>query len=152
MQRFEECDESFVSTFLDVLENNHPRLIPLNFKLVYDLKKRIKQGRVVLASIELASAKLKFFSADDKAAEGYDYVIFVDKLAWEAASEVDRRRLLSHQLAHVFIDERGNPKLIGHDVEDFYTEMQRNADNPDWYRNLSELITSMYEQKEGSDG
>ena len=98
----------------------------LKFKLVFDTKKRVSKGAVVLASIEVTTPKIKFFSIDNNASDGYDYIIIVDKKAWELASTVDKKRILSHELRHVFIDEKGRTKIIGHDISDFYSEMELN--------------------------
>lgn len=147
MLRYEDADDSLVGVFLDVMEERFPQYQYLNFKLVYDLKKRIKGGKIVLANIELANAKIKYFSQDDKALEGYDYVIFVDKKAWGLAGDKDKKRLISHELRHVFIDEKDNPKLIGHEIEDFYHELKLNEDDPEWGRKLGRLVTDVYEQE-----
>lgn len=147
MLRYEDADDSLVEVFLNVMEERFPQYQYLNFKLVYDLKKRIKGGKVVLANIELASAKIKYFSQDDKALEGYDYVIFVDKKAWDLANDKDKKRLISHELRHVFVDEKDNPKLIGHEIEDFYHELKLNEDDPEWGRKLGRLVTDVYEQE-----
>ena len=64
MSRYLDCDDELVEVFLDTVEERFPSLVNLNFKLVFDLKKRIKQGKICLASIELASPKIKYFSKD----------------------------------------------------------------------------------------
>ena len=151
MSRYLECDEGLVQVFLDTIESDYPGLAFLNFKLVYDTKKRIKKGKIVLADIELASAKLKFFSVDDQAVEGYDYVVFVDRLCWEYANEVQRKRLISRQLANVFVDDKGKPKLVNFDIEDFYTEIQKNTEDPEWFLDLSQLTGDLYEQQADND-
>lgn len=147
MSRYEDATENLVEVFLNVIGERFPRLINYKFKLIFDLKKRVKQGKLVLASIELASPKIKFFSADDVAAEGYDYVITVDKKVWELASDKDKARVISHELNHVFIDEKDNCKIIGHEISDFYIELKRNEDDPEWGRNLTSLISAVYEQE-----
>lgn len=146
MNRYAECNEELVQVFLSTLESDFPGLAFLNFKLVFDTKKRVKKGKIVLADIELASAKLKFFSADEQASEGYDYVIFVDRICWEYANDTQKKKLISRQLAHVFVDEKGKPKLINFDVEDFFTEIQKNVDDPEWNLTLSQLTSDLYEQ------
>lgn len=146
MNRYEECDESLVEVFLAVVEERFPNLAYLNFRLIYDTKRRVKQGNICLASIELASDKIKFFSQDEKAVEGYDYVIIVDRKAWELASAKDRKRLMSHELRHVFIDEKGGLKIVGHEINDFYVELELNADDSEWARNLVALTSAVYEQ------
>jgi len=147
MSRYEDCNDELVEVFLDLLENRFPAYGNLKFKLIFDLKKRIKQGKVVLASIELASEKIKFFSKDDVAVDGYDYVLTVDKKAWELANANDKKRIISHELRHVFINEKGVPKIIGHEIEDFYAELKLNEDDPEWARKLSQLVVDVYEQE-----
>lgn len=145
--RYEEADDSLINVFSSVLESRFPQYSYLNFKLVYDLKRRTKNGNLILANIELASPKIKFFSQDKKAEEGYDYVLFIDKCAWELASDKDKHRLISHELRHVFIDELGRPKIVGHELEDFYAELELNKDDPEWVRKLSILVMDVYEQE-----
>jgi len=147
MMRYEDADDALVQVFLDVMEDKFPQYQYLNFKLVYDLKKRIKTGKLTLASIELATAKIKFFSQDDKAAEGYDYVLFVDHKAWGLANDKDKKRLISHELRHVFVDEKDNPKIVGHEIEDFYQELKLNEDDPEWGRKLVRLVSDIYDQE-----
>jgi len=147
MIRFEDGDESLVAVFLEVMEDRFPHFQFLNFKLVYDLKKRTKNGKITLASIELASPKIKYFSQDEKAAEGYDYILFVDKKAWDLSGDKDKRRIISHEMRHVFVDEKDKAKLVGHEIEDFYQEIELNKDNPEWGRDLVRLITDVYDQE-----
>jgi len=147
MMRYEDGDENLVQVFLEVMEDRFPQYQYLNFKLVYDLKKRIKSGKITLASIELASPKIKYFSQDEKAAEGYDYILFVDQKAWALANDADKKRLISHELRHVFVDEKDKPKLVGHEIEDFYQEIKLNEDDPEWGRKLVRLVTDVYDQE-----
>jgi hypothetical protein len=145
--RYENADESLTSVFKEVIEERFPSLAPLNFKLIYDTKKVTKSGRTILASIELPGQKLRFFTSDSDVEEGYDYILYVNQKAWEFATEKDRKRLLSHELRHVFIDEKGNCKIIGHEIEDFYAELELNRDDPEWGRNLATLVTDYYDQE-----
>lgn len=147
MNRFEECNENLVEVFLDVLEERFQRLSYLKFKLIFDTKKRVSKGNTVLAEIALTSDKIKFFTKDDVAVDGYDYVITVDKKAWELANDKDKRRIISHELRHAFVDEKGNCKLIGHEIEDFYEELKLNQDDPEWSRNLARLVRDVYDQE-----
>ena len=148
MLRYQNADEDLEKVFYDVLADRFPQYNYLKFKLVYDLKKRTSGGKMVLASIELASAKIKFFTTDDNAEEGYDYVLFVDRRAWDLASGQDKKRIVSHELQHVFIDEKDKAKTIGHEIEDFYQEIKLNADDPEWARKLVRLTTDVYDQEQ----
>ena len=147
MHRYEEANESLVEVFLNVVEEKFPQYQNLKFKLIFDLKKRISKGALVLASIELLSSKIKYFSKDKIATEGYDYLIIVDQKAWELGGENTRQRLIRHELRHIFIDETGMPKIVGHEIEDFYPEVELNKDDPEWRRILATLTRDVYEQE-----
>lgn len=147
MNRYVEVSDDVVEVFLNVLEERFPSLVQLKTKLIFDTKRRVKQGKIVLASVELASEKLKFFSKDNMAVDGYDVVITFDAKAWDLASDADKKRVMSHELRHIFIDENGNPKIIEHDVSDFRAEQKLNADDPDWSLKLATLVNDIYEQE-----
>lgn len=148
MNRYEEADESLVEVFLNVLEKVFPYYQNLKFKLIFDTKKRTKGGRLILASMELASEKVKFFSKDDVAVEGYDYILIADKKAWElSANGKNRERIIRHELKHVFVDDKGKSKLVGHEIEDFYSEIEINKDDPEWAKQLATLVNDVYEQE-----
>lgn len=147
MNRYVEVSDNVVEVFLNVLEERFPSLVQLKTKLIFDTKRRVKQGKIVLASVELASEKLKFFSKDNMAVDGYDVVITFDAKAWDLASDADKKRVMSHELRHIFIDENGNPKIIEHDVSDFRAEQKLNVDDPDWSLKLATLVNDVYEQE-----
>lgn len=147
MLRYEDADKDLIDTFKEVLEERFPAYVNLNFKLVYDTKLTTKDGKIVFAKIELPSAKLKYFSTDEEVEDGYDYIIFVFLGSWQIASIKDKHRLLSHELRHVFIDEKGNPKLIGHELSDFYAEIELNKDDPEWLRKLTALTQDIHDQE-----
>ena len=75
MSRFIDDDDGVVEVFLDVMEKRFASIAQLNIKLVFDTKKRIKKGKICLASVELTNDKLKYFSKDDIAIEGYDAIV-----------------------------------------------------------------------------
>lgn len=145
--RYIDCDDDLVQVFLDVIEERFPSFINLNIKLLYDTKRRISGGKIVMASICTTSAMAKFFSKDNTATEGYDFVLIVDRKAWELSSPEDKKRIISHELRHVFIDEKGKAKLIGHEIEDFYAELELNQDDPEWRRNLAIQTMALYDQE-----
>ena len=147
MNRYLDATEEAYDILYDLINERFTSYGTLNFKIVFDTKRRNSRGRLVLASVEVATEKLRFLSSDDSNPDGFDYLIIIDNIAWEYASDADKRRLISHELNHVFIDEKGRLKLVGHDIEDFVAEIKTNADDPDWARNLAMLTSSIYEQK-----
>lgn len=147
MARFTDINDGVVEVFLNTMEERFPYLVALKIKLIFDTKRRVKAGELVLASTELASEKIKFFSKDEIAVEGYDVVMIFDMKAWGLASIADKKRIMSHELRHIFIDEDGKVKLIPHDVSDFRIEQKLNNDDPDWQLKLANLTNDVYEQE-----
>jgi len=145
--RYEEADEGLTEVFLNVIEKYFPFYQNFKFKLLFDLKKRVSQGKLVLASIELPGPKLKFFSRDKIATDGYDFIIIFDKKAWELSSEPVKVRVMKHELRHIEVSEDGSTKLVGHEIEDFYAEIEANKDDPEWRRKLVVLVSDIYEQE-----
>lgn len=145
--RYEEADEGLTEVFLNVIEKYFPFYQNFKFKLLFDLKKRVSQGKLVLASIELPGPKLKFFSRDKIATDGYDFIIIFDKKAWELSSDPVKVRVMKHELRHIEVSEDGSTKLVGHEIEDFYAEIEANKDDPEWRRKLVVLVSDIYEQE-----
>jgi len=50
-------------------------------------------------------------------------------------------------MRHVFVDEKDKAKLVGHEIEDFYQEIELNKDDPEWGRKLVRLMTDVYDQE-----
>lgn len=146
--RYEDADDSLVEVFLKVAEERFPNTCAnLNIKLMFDTKKRVSKGKICLASVELANEKIKYFTKHEVEVGGYDYILIVDRKAWELANEKDRIRLISHELRHVFVDENDKRKILPHDIEDFVAEVKLNEDDPDWGFKLATLVTDVYEQE-----
>ena len=87
MHRYEDSDDELTEVFLNVMEEHFPQLQYLKFKLIYDLKQRVSKGRLVLASIETASPKIKYLSKDKIAIDGYDLLL----IAPESLGSGERR-------------------------------------------------------------
>ncbi|MCK4454468.1 hypothetical protein KAW18_00130 [candidate division WOR-3 bacterium] len=147
MSRFIDVDDTVVEVFLDTLEERFPSLIQLKIKLIFDTKKRVAKGKICLAMVELANDKIKYFSKDKIATEGYDVVIVFDRKAWELADKTDRKRIMSHELRHVLINEKEEVKIIPHDLSDFVIEQKLNKDDSDWNIKLTTLVNDLYEQE-----
>lgn len=148
MNRYLDVDASFFDVFSSVLEQEFAWLEGIKFKLLFNTKRRNSKGNIVLTSVELTNEKLKFLTADDVAPEGYDCLFTIDALAWQHASPLDRKRMIAHELNHVAMDDKGKLKIVGHDVEDFANEIQKNVDDPNWASKLTTLTQSIYEQQE----
>jgi len=119
-----------------------------NIKILMDSKVKIDKlnNKITFASIKSTNDVEKFLSKDGHNLEGIDYIIFLSDLVWELADEANKKRILSHELRHTFLDEKGKYKLVRHDIEDFYAEVRLNEDDPMWGQALSAVAMSKYEQ------
>ena len=147
--RFEECSEEVFKVMNEVIEKHFPELISCIIHPIFDLKKRIKGGNIVLASIQKPNEMLRFFTIDDSdTGEGYNYVIRIDKNAWDNIEEIDKKRLIRHELNHTLVDfDASDPyKIIPHDIEDFVVEIERNKDDVDWAKRVGAVALSKYEE------
>lgn len=147
--RYQDADESLVEVFLQVAEERFPNTCAnLNIKLMFDTKRRVSRGKLVLASIEIASEKIKYFTKHEvKVGDGVDYILTVDQKAWELSNSDNKKRLISHELRHVFVDENDKRKLLPHDIEDFVVEVELNKKDPNWASNLAQVVVDVYEQE-----
>jgi hypothetical protein len=147
MTRFIDVDDTVIEMFLELAEERFPMIGQLKIKFVFDTKKRVKGGKICLGSCELANDKIRYLSKDAVATEGYDYVVFLDAKAWQHGDKDMRKRLLSHELRHIFINEKGDYKILPHDIEDFRAEQLLNQDDPDWAHKLATIVEAAYDQE-----
>jgi hypothetical protein len=143
--KFEEVGAETIGVVLKTLEE-FPEASAFSYKILYRLSKKMSGGRLTLAYIALPSDLAKFFSSDDDCPYGYDFVLVLDKNAWDIAEADDKTRLIRHELCHVGSTKSGKPALLDHDVQDFHSEIVRNAEKPDWARRLVEITVAKYDQ------
>lgn len=145
MSRYYEADGVTRTLFTQIKEERFEGLEGAKIKLIMDLKPKIDKlrGVIIFASIKPTNEVEKYLTEQES---GYDYFIFVNGLVWDLADERNRKRILSHELRHCFIDENGNYKVVRHDIEDFFAEVQLNEDDPMWGQALSTIAMAKYEQ------
>lgn len=149
--RYEEVTDD-VRRLLDrVLKDHFGELKNAKIIALFDLKKRTSGGQIVLGRIMKTNDLLRLLTREDaSSAEGYDYIITVDKKGWEAINQEDRVRLLRHELRHTYfdIDAEENPyKLIDHTIADFYEEIDLNKDDAKWRQRVATVVADIYEQQ-----
>lgn len=144
--RYYESDVVTRTLFDKVREERFEGLEGARIKLIMDLKPKIDKlrGEMIIASIKPTNEVEKYLTEQNNG--DYDYFVFVNGLVWDLASKEDRKRILSHELSHAFIDDKGNYKVIHHDIEDFFAEVERNKDDPMWKQALSTVAVAKLEQ------
>jgi cation transport regulator ChaB len=154
--RYEDVPESVYEVLTKVRRNHFTELKNAAIKVLFDTKKRITAGQMTLACIVKPNDLIKHFTAEEaQDAEGYDYIVIVDKTCWENCLGADRERLMRHELRHAWFDieaEHNPYKLLGHDVNDFYAEIDLNAADPRWSQRLANLTLDIYSQRKDDSG
>jgi hypothetical protein len=150
MGRFYEADQSVTDLIQSLIydDERFPNLKAATIIAVMDSKPKVDKltGRVTFAYIKTANEVEKFLTRDGHNIEGVDYIMFVNDLVWELANDKDKKRIISHELRHTFLDEKGNFKLVKHDIEDFYAEVRLNEDDPMWGQSLGTVAIAKIEQ------
>jgi hypothetical protein len=62
--------------------------------------------------------------------------------------EEDVKRVIRHELRHIFITERGKLTLQPHSLEDFYEEVELNNNDTRWALRVVEMVSLIYDQEE----
>lgn len=148
--RFIEATEEAVKMMEEVRAEYFPALENANIKVLFDTKKRQRGGRIVLGRILRANDLIRRLT-DNVAEEGCDYIMFLDQVVFENINDVDRKRLIRHELRHckvVGTEEKPKYKVIPHDIEDFVIEIELNKDNVGWAKNAAEMASLIYDQIE----
>ncbi len=150
MGRFYEADKSVKDLIEELIydDERFPNLKAATIKVVMDSKSKIDKltNTLTFASIKLANEVEKFLSKDGHNLEGVDYIMFINDVVWELANDTDKKRLVSHELRHTFIDDKGNFRIIRHDIEDFHIEIKFNSDDPMWKQALATIALVKIEQ------
>ena len=149
--RYEEVTNDVRKLLDKVLIDHFGELKNAKIIALFDLKKRMSGGQIVLGHIMKTNHLIRHLSREDAgSAEGYDYIITLDKKGWDTLSDKDKVRLLRHELRHTYfdIDAEDNPyKLLDHTITDFYEEVELNKDDPKWRQRAATMVADIYEQQ-----
>jgi hypothetical protein len=151
LTRFEDVDVADVDFFTNIRNKYFPELVNAKFKLVFDKKKRISDGKLTLARIQKTNDILRHLSRSEvNNPEGLDYIVYIDELMWLNIEEIDKERVLRHELRHTNLDvesEKNPYKLRGHTIEDFPEEIELNKDDINWRERVALMLESLYEKE-----
>jgi hypothetical protein len=149
--RYEEVTDDVRRLLDKVLADHFGELKNAKIIALFDVKKRVSGGQIVLGHIKKTNDLIRHLTREDaSSAEGYDYIITIDKKGWETIDDRDRVRLLRHELRHTYfdIDAKENPyKLLDHTISDFYEEIELNKDDPKWRQRVATMLADIYEQQ-----
>lgn len=142
--RYEEGPDGLQRLVNMMKSKRFPSLKNAKIKVLVDNKAKKTKGRYRLAELRLADEFIKFFSGIIEDAP-YDYVMIFDKALVDEIETKDKKRVAFHELSHGFKDENGKYKLIPHDFEGFYSEIEYNEDDPEWAIRLSNQMEILHD-------
>ncbi len=149
--RYADCGIDVVKLVEEVQDKYFQDLRSAKIKCIFDTKLRKSKGRVVLSTIRKTNELLRHLTIEEaKAEKGFDYILTVNKKAWELTSDIDKERLIRHELRHSNVlheDVKDPYKIVDHDIQDFVEEVKLNVDDPGWANRVSILILDVYEQE-----
>ena len=146
--RYEDVTENVYDILHNVVREFFPGLVNAKILCIFDLKKRMSKGNIVLARIKKSDDLIRHLTINNAGEEdGYDYIMFLDQMIWQSIEEVDKVRIVRHELRHCFITDEGNYSIIPHDIEDFAAEIELNSDDIRWSTRVAELCMHLYSQE-----
>jgi hypothetical protein len=151
--RYYEAGETEYRLMLELIKERFSFLTNAKIKIVMDRKPKVDKlkGVMIFAMIKLANEVERFLSKEEQDTNGVDYIVFINDFSWEMANTKDKKRILSHELRHAFVDEEGNYKIIRHDIEDFYAEIKLNDDDPMWSQSLGTVAMAKLDQMKADE-
>lgn len=99
----------------------HRHLATARIRYLFRAGTWASRGRLVLGRAAVLSERDQLLSG------GYEAVVIVNRLAWQALSQEARRALVDHELSHLARDDEGDLTLAGHDVEEFAAVIRRHG-------------------------
>lgn len=153
MSRYEDITSEEVKVLIArVIDTHFSDLANVKIKFLFDTKKSTRNGRISLGKCQKPNELTKHFTVSEaKDEEGYQYVITLDKLAYENMEDVDRVRLIRHELRHILVvrDDQAETvkyKIMPHNIDDFVEEVKLNDDDPEWARRIGKMVGLLYKK------
>lgn len=151
--RYQDAGECEYAILTEVRNGWFANLAEARIRILFDLKKKISGKKLVIARIYKTNDLIKHLTLSEEEVEGTDLIIFLDKVCWDAIQQLDKIRIIRHELRHVSYEAgKKNPYVLtGHDIEDFVSEVKLNQDDVGWRQRVIDLTCEIYRQKEEAE-
>jgi len=149
MSRYEQATTDVYKIMNDLIGDHFSYLAGANIEILFDTKKKKKDGRYRLGAIQTTNDLTKFLTMSDEGTPA-DYIMYLDKEVFTSIDDADKKRIIFHELCHCSVDlESKNPyKVRDHEIQGFYDELKFNEDDPKWTQRLSTIAESIHEDDE----
>ena len=115
----------------DLIVNYHSYLLNARIEFVFCDPPAKSRGTEVWGSARKITGLAAFLASDNMLANSDEresfFVVTIAKEIWKQLNEKQRRALVDHELCHLWVDEDGELKLIGHDLEEFGAVVSRHG-------------------------
>jgi len=150
MSKFEEVSDDVVKMMDDLIRSDFPTILNARIKPLFNMKKKTSNGMLILGTMSKTTPILNYLTSSPSGDDGYNYIMFLDGNVFPVLDLADKKRVIRHELNHVLIDlDSTNPyKVIGHEVEDFFKEIEYNKDEPRWKERVFAIAESIYASEE----
>ena len=143
--RFDHAPEDVVRFVEQVrAEKFDEHLRPGTILVLFDEKRRKHDGRIVFGRVQKTNDLTALLTANDDFPDGADFILYLDKAVWMRLDDLDRARIVRHELRHCAYSETDRPITLPHEIEDFYAEVSLNSDDPEWKRRLADVAAEAY--------
>lgn len=145
--RYEPVPENTIELCENVRLKNFINLDGARIMYIFDNKKKVSGGRIVIARIKKMNDEMKFFTMSDSGLT-YDYCMFIDKSIWSELDKRDRQRIAFHEFCHceVNMDKKNPYGIRDHEIQGFYDELDYNEDDSRWSERLGIISDSIYDR------
>ncbi len=103
-----------------LIETNHHKLLDAKIGFLFRDTAGSSQGKETLGKAQKVPDRLKPYL-------NLDFMIWISEEDWNSLPATSREALLDHELSHCTFDENDNPKIVGHDIEEFVDVIKRHG-------------------------
>src|SRR6056297_451130 len=150
MSKFEDVPENVEQMMDDIIKDSFPTLLNAKIKMLFLMNKKTSGGHMVLGTMNKATPRENYLTSTDTGDDGVNYIMMLDGNVFPSLDVEDQKRLIRHELNHAYIDlEAKDPyKVIGHEIENFFKEVEYNKDEPRWKDRVFSIADQIYEDME----
>jgi len=149
MAKFEDVTEDVKKLMNDIIKSDFPTLANAKIKMLFLMNKKTSGGNMILGSMNKATPRENYLTSND-GEDGVNYIMILDGNIFHSLDQEAKKRIIRHELnhAHIDLDAKDPYKIVGHEIEDFFKEVEYNKDEPRWKDRVFAIAEQIYEDME----